>query len=112
MWRPVIAKKLAPKSGGAEGHFSAISCARRKGRRPSSMRCFHSKRWRMRKARPPTIVAPIQRRADFKWLCAEARTAITIVKLDARRQSVIVVEKRIEGENGNGVGHDSLDARA
>jgi hypothetical protein len=30
-------------------------------------------------------------------LCADARTAITIVNEDARRKSVIVVEKMMEG---------------
>ena len=61
------------------------------------MRFIHSMRWRMRKARPPTIVAPIQRRAAFRRLCAEARTAITIVKLDAKRKSVITVENTMLG---------------
>jgi hypothetical protein len=54
-------------------------------------------RWRTRNIRPPNIVAPIQRRAACSWLCADALTAITIVKLDASRKSVIVVEKMMEG---------------
>jgi hypothetical protein len=97
MWSPVMAKKLAPKSGGASGQRCAHSPASRKGRRPSWMRCSHSIKWRTRKQSPPNIVAMIQRRAARSRLCAEALTAITIVKLDARRKSVIVVEKMIEG---------------
>src|ERR671927_1744615 len=97
MCRPVMAKKLAPKSGGEAGQRCAHSPARRKGRSPSSIRCFHSIKWRTRKAVPPTIVAKIQRRADFNWFAAEALTAITIVNDDARRQSVIVVEKMMDG---------------
>src|SRR3954466_8380279 len=112
MCRPVIAKKLAPKSGGDLGHRSAHSPARRNGRSPSSIRCFHSIKCSTRKAVPPTIVAKIQRRADFSWFAAEAFTAITIVKLEARRHRVIVVEKMMDGKIGNGVGHWSLAARA
>src|SRR5215211_5149072 len=112
MWRPVMAKKLAPKSGGASGQRRAHSPASRKGRRPSWMRCSHSMRWRTRKARPPNIVAMIQRRATFRRLWADALTAITLVKLDASRKSVIVVEKMMEGKKGKGVGQASLETRA
>src|ERR1044071_814681 len=97
MWRPVMAKKLAPKSGGDAGQRCAHSPASRNGGRPASIRCFHSIKCSTRKAVPPSIVAPIQRRADFKWFAAEAFTAMTIVKLDASRQTVIVVEKIIDG---------------
>ena len=51
----------------------------------------------MRNESPPNIVAKIQRRAARRRLCADALTAMTIVKLDASRKSVIVVEKMIEG---------------
>src|ERR1041385_1153549 len=118
MCRPVMAKKLAPKSGGAIGQSSAHSFANvepgrtPKGGRPSLMRWFHSIECRTMKTRPPSIVAPIQRRAAFRRLAAEARTAITIVKDDASRKSVITVEKMMEGLNGKGVGHWSLAARA
>src|ERR1043166_3082444 len=111
MCRPVMAKKLAPKSGGACGQRSAHSFANVEpgrtpnGRKPSVMRWFHSIEWSTMKTRPPSIVAPIQRRAAFRRLAAEARTAITIVKDEASRKSVITVEKMIEGLKGNGVGH-------
>ena len=42
----------------------------------------------------------------------DPRTAITIVKDDAKRKSVITVEKMMLGLKGNGVGHWSLAARA
>src|ERR1044072_1240600 len=112
MCRPVIAQKRARKGGGEAGQRCAHSPARRKGRRPSSIRCFHSIKCSTRKAVPPTIVAKIQRRADLSSFAAEALTAITSVKLDASRQSVIVVEKMIDGKMGKGVGHWSLAARA
>jgi hypothetical protein len=50
-----------------------------------------------RKVRPPSIVAPIQRRAFRRSRRADAATAMTIVKLEANRQSVITVEKMMLG---------------
>src|SRR5205085_8380868 len=114
MCSPVMAKKLAPKSGGAIGQCLAHSSANvepaftPKGRRPSPIRWLHSMECRTMKTRPPSIVAPIQRRAACKRFAAEALTAITIVKEDAKRKSVITVEKMMLGLKGNGVGHWSL----
>src|SRR5688572_6855624 len=110
MCRPVIPKKVAPNSGVAPGQRVAHSWGSANGRRPSSIRCFHSIPCRMTKARPKTIVSKIHLRAFSLSPRDEADTPITIVKLEDNRHRVMIEEKTMLGANGNGVGQ-TLEAR-
>src|SRR6266853_2909448 len=115
MCRPVIAKNVAPKSG--DGGVPSVvvktltQCSgRKKGRRPSPIKCFHSNKCSTTKVNPSRIVATIHFRAPALSPRLEAETPKTIVKLDDNRQKVITEEKMILGLKGKGVGH-TFEAR-
>src|SRR5437899_11652250 len=110
MCKPVMPKNVAPNSGVAPGHLSAHSCGRANGRRPSSIRCFHSIPCSTTNARPKTIVSSIHFRARSLSPRDEAETPITMVRLEDSRHNVMIDEKIILGEKGKGVGH-TFEAR-
>jgi hypothetical protein len=102
MCRPVIAKKVAPKSGVGGIPSTVVNaftqCSGRKnGCRPSWIKCLHSIKCRTINATPKNIVAKIHFRAAFLSPRLEADTPNTIVKLDESRQNVITDEKTILG---------------
>src|SRR5687768_4390082 len=97
MCMPVMPKNVAPKRGVAPGHFSAHSCGRANGVRPSSIRCFHSIACRTINVAPRMAVAMIHLRAADNCRLAEADTANTIVKLDESSTSVMIDEKTMLG---------------
>src|SRR6266571_865664 len=90
---PVIPKNVAPKRGVEPGHLSR-----------------HSNKCSTIKVAPRTAVARIHFRAVERFACAEAETAMTIVKLDDNSTNVMMEEKTMLGENLNGVGQ-TFDAR-
>src|SRR5436190_2981778 len=102
MCKPVIAKNVAPKSavGGvpsARVKTFAQCSGKKKGRRPSSSKCFHSIKWSTTNAAPKNIVARIHFRAPALSPLADAETPKTIVKLDYSREKVITDEKTMLG---------------
>src|SRR5258705_9252264 len=102
MCKPVIVKKVAPKSGDGNRPSEVVKvctqCSGKlKGRNPSLYKWFHSIRWRMTKAAPKKIVARIHLRARDLSPRLEAETPKTIVKLDDSRQKVMIDEKTMLG---------------
>src|SRR5215216_1502252 len=102
MCKPVIVKKVAPKSGLGGTPFVVVNACtqcsgRKKGRSPSSIRCRHSIKWSTMNAVPNTIVARIHLRAFALSPLLDADTPNTIVKLDDSRQNVITEEKTMLG---------------
>src|SRR5215210_3961604 len=109
MCNPVIAKNVAPNRGDGKVPSGAVnfvthSAGSEKGRRPSSIRCFHSIKCKTRNATPKRIVSSSHFLTAFRSLRAEAETPITIVRLDDSRQSVMIIEKMMLGLKGKGVG--------
>src|SRR5215510_6545308 len=102
MCRPVMVKKVAPKSG-VGGTPSAVvnaltQCSGRKnGRTPSPIRWFHSIKCSTTKAKPKKIVARIHFLAPALSPRLDADTPNTIVKLEESRQKVITDEKTMLG---------------
>jgi hypothetical protein len=102
MCKPVIVKKVAPKSG--EGGTPSVvvntftQCSGRKnGRIPSCIRWFHSIKCSTMNETPKKIVASIHFRAFALSPLLDADTPKTIVKLDDSRQKVITDEKTMLG---------------
>src|SRR5687768_10290299 len=102
MCRPVIVKKVAPKSG--DGSCPSVvvnTCTQCSGRRngpsPSCIKWFHSIKWRTMKAAPKNIVASIHLRAAALSPRLDADTPNTMVKLDDSRQNVMTDAKTILG---------------
>src|SRR5213080_3435061 len=110
MCMPVIPKNVAPKSGVEPGHLSLHSAGNLNGVSPSAIRWRHSNKCSTIKVAPRTAVARIHFRAVERFACAEAETAMTIVKLDDNSTNVMMEEKTMLGENLKGVGH-TFDAR-
>src|SRR5258705_13226994 len=115
MCRPVIAKKVAPKSG--DGGVPSVvvktltQCSgRKKGCKPSWIRWRHSNKCSTTKVNPRRIVAIIHFRAPALSARREAETPKTIVKLEDNRQNVITEEKMMLGLKGKGVGQ-TFEAR-
>src|SRR6266568_7137631 len=97
MCMPVMPKNVAPNNGVEPGHLVTHSSGNRNGLRPSPIKWFHSIECRMIKVSPNNAVATIHLRAVDFLPCAEADTAITMVKLDDSSTSVITEEKTTPG---------------
>src|SRR5881628_2752989 len=110
MCMPVMPKNVAPNKGVDPSHFSVHSAGSWKGRRPSSIKCFHSNKCSTINVAPRTAVARIHFRTFERSPREDAETAMTIVKLDDSRTRVMMDEKTMLGENLNGVGQ-TFDAR-
>ena len=63
------------------------------------------------KAAPPAMVPRIHFTAVPRRPRAAAATAMTMVKLLKRSTTVMIVEKMMEGENGNGRGQSAFARR-
>src|ERR1044072_4573252 len=102
MCRPVIVKKVAPKSG--EGGTPSVvvntltQCSGRNNRlMPSLITWFHSIKWSTINVTPKKIVAKIHFLSPALSPRLEAETPSTIFKLDDNRQNVITDEKTMLG---------------